>query len=273
MRTKSHGPAVPLALLLISVSALRSMSENVTLTTSYPSPAGIYRSLTTTGATTLARDGGRVGIGTAAPKAALDVRGQLNFQDPNNAAVINFPNTGTVPNFYIRSDNDPTTYEAASERLFIGGANGNVGIGTAAPAARLAVEGEVKIGNSGLPCSAAQAGAVRYQSGSIEFCNGSAWSPMGGGSSITTARSGYTNCNGGLVNLSPFIPAGKRIQSLVVLAVHDFDNDPHPEGYIGVAATIAADGRSFTMPAICSAPNPFYAYTEGVQALEWHVTY
>ena len=56
-------------------------SETLTLTTYYPAPYGGYVSLLTTGAgnanTLLARDGGRVAIGTfgAAPTAKLDIMG------------------------------------------------------------------------------------------------------------------------------------------------------------------------------------------------------
>jgi len=49
------------------------------------------------------------------------------------------------------------------------------GIGTATPAAKLDVNGEVKIGSTALACAAGTAGAVRYNSGSLEFCDGSAW--------------------------------------------------------------------------------------------------
>ena len=51
-------------------------SETLTLTTYYPAPYGGYASLLTTGQTLLARDGGKVGIGTGAvaPTEKLDVR-------------------------------------------------------------------------------------------------------------------------------------------------------------------------------------------------------
>ncbi len=63
------------AALLVALSAEELTSESLTLQAYYPSPLGIYSAMTTTGATTLARDGGSVGIGTNAPaaSAALDV--------------------------------------------------------------------------------------------------------------------------------------------------------------------------------------------------------
>jgi hypothetical protein len=50
-------------------------SENIVLTTYYPAPYGGYAQLLTTGNTYLARDGGNVGIGTAAPNQKLHVNG------------------------------------------------------------------------------------------------------------------------------------------------------------------------------------------------------
>lgn len=84
----------------------------------------------------------RVGIGTQNPRTRLEVAGTLTLQDGNGAGVIYFRNTQMNPltpiGLYIRSDDDPTTFEAASERVFIG-ANGNVGIGTTAPESTLHV--------------------------------------------------------------------------------------------------------------------------------------
>ena len=61
--------------------------------------------------------------------------------------------------------------------------SGNVGIGTTTPAAKLEIDGEVKIGNTGAVCSASNEGATRYNSSSktMEFCNGTSWSEFGGG--------------------------------------------------------------------------------------------
>ncbi len=61
-------------------------SESLTLQTYYPSPIGIYSTLTTTGATLLARDGGDVGVATNAPTQALDVNGKIRMRVPTAAA-------------------------------------------------------------------------------------------------------------------------------------------------------------------------------------------
>lgn len=52
-------------------------SETLRLSTSYPAGAAVYQRLRTEGVTVLARDGGDVGVGTAAPGAKLDVNGVL----------------------------------------------------------------------------------------------------------------------------------------------------------------------------------------------------
>ncbi|MBI4377004.1 MAG: hypothetical protein HY549_11205 [Elusimicrobia bacterium] len=79
-----------LAGLLLSFSAVELGSENVTLTTYYPAPSGVYTKMITTGQTILARDGGNVGIGTGptAPAVTLDVNGTIRgtlVQNPTYA--------------------------------------------------------------------------------------------------------------------------------------------------------------------------------------------
>lgn len=54
---------------------------------------------------------------------------------------------------------------------------GNVGIGTATPAAKLEVVGGVKVGTDAASCTAAKAGTLRYSGGVIQYCNGTIWTP------------------------------------------------------------------------------------------------
>src|SRR5437867_563881 len=75
------------AAFLLLGTAMELGSETLTMTTTYPSPAGIYKTIITTGETNLARNagnvilamgGGNVGIGTASPPAAkLEVAGSI----------------------------------------------------------------------------------------------------------------------------------------------------------------------------------------------------
>lgn len=74
------------ALLLTAASELGS--ENVTMSTYYPAPSGVYTQMLTTQNTFLARDGGRVGIGTGSPTQKLDVAGKLRINDGTQAAGL-----------------------------------------------------------------------------------------------------------------------------------------------------------------------------------------
>jgi len=59
---------------------------------------------------------------------------------------------------------------------------GNVGIGTAAPKARLEVAGGIKVGNETL-CDAEREGTIRYSGTgqAMEICNGAVWTRIGSG--------------------------------------------------------------------------------------------
>jgi hypothetical protein len=94
------------------------------------------------------RDDGHVGIGSTSPANALDVTGAV--------AIGSY--AGTV---------------APSNGLI---ASGNVGIGTATPQSTLHVSGgEAQVGSGGGSCTANNAGAIRYTSGALQYCNGSSW--------------------------------------------------------------------------------------------------
>lgn len=56
---------------------------------------------------------------------------------------------------------------------------GNMGVGTVSPITRLHVNGTMRLGNGGEACTSSTMGGLRYNSGSMEFCNGSAWQVLG----------------------------------------------------------------------------------------------
>ena len=62
---------------------------------------------------------------------------------------------------------------------------GKVGVGTNSPAAKLDVAGEVKIGSTGLTCGATTAGAMRYNAGTMQYCNGTVWTNIYGGAGLS----------------------------------------------------------------------------------------
>jgi hypothetical protein len=119
-------------------AASEAASENVTLTTYYPAPSGVYTQMIVTGNAYLGRDGGEVGIGTASPLATFDVEGSSNV----------LLNAGDV----------------------------HIGIpGTTAP--KLLVASSVQVGFDASACGAGNAGAMRWNTGntSLEVCNGTSW--------------------------------------------------------------------------------------------------
>ena len=65
--------------------------------------------------------------------------------------------------------------------------NGNVGIGTNSPRAKLQVNGGIQIGNQDT-CNADFAGTIRWTGEAFEGCNGEEWTGLGGLSEVTTPQ-------------------------------------------------------------------------------------
>ncbi len=65
--------------------------------------------------------------------------------------------------------------------------NGKVGIGKTQPVTTLEVSGAIRISMDSSTCAASYAGAIRYNAGAVQFCDGSTWGSMGGGGSVTSA--------------------------------------------------------------------------------------
>lgn len=58
--------------------------------------------------------------------------------------------------------------------------DGKLGVKTMSPQTTLDVAGEVKVGNTGIACSGATSGAMRYNGTSMQYCDGTNWKAMGG---------------------------------------------------------------------------------------------
>lgn len=60
---------------------------------------------------------------------------------------------------------------------FTGNTNvlGTMGVGTSTPQTRLDIAGTLRVGNGGESCTSGLMGGFRFNSGSMEFCNGTSW--------------------------------------------------------------------------------------------------
>jgi hypothetical protein len=136
---------------------------------------------------------GNVGIGTTTAAYPLDVSSSMRIK---GAATTGLLLTGQE----VYSQNGPLylNYNSTSNTI-INGAGGSVGIGTATPAASLTVVGEVQVGSSGAGCSASTAGAIRYASNSLNYCDGSSWQAVFGQTTIPNAFN-FTDQTGVAVN-------------------------------------------------------------------------
>lgn len=102
-------------------------------------------------------------------------------QGTNNTLLL--MGTPTIPtgNFGIYSSSTSNNY-----------LNGNLGIGTTSPQSMIhAQAGEVQVGSSGASCAAANAGAVRYSSTNLSYCNASSWTTLGTGAGTVNSGTQY----------------------------------------------------------------------------------
>ncbi len=123
------------AMLLVAASELNS--ESVTLTTYYPAPSGVYTQMITTNNTWLARDGGRIAIGSAnAPQGKVDITGLSGVEALVVRAVSDTDAIRVTPNadnqnsdaFGVSNaaNSASVAYISKNGRAYFGG---NVGIG------------------------------------------------------------------------------------------------------------------------------------------------
>ena len=135
---------------------------------------------------------GNVGIGTTSPRTKLEVSGtspNITLTDTSQGAdgkVFDFYNQGALLQGRLVND----AYNSATNWLdvsrtgmtvnYVAFPSGAVGIGTTAPQSKLHVQaGEIQTGSSGNACGAANAGAIRYASGSLYYCdNASTWETL-----------------------------------------------------------------------------------------------
>nr|VFK71717.1 MAG: MAM domain-containing protein, meprin/A5/mu [Candidatus Kentron sp. TUN] len=96
--------------------------------------------------------------------------------------TVDTPSTvGTLNATAYTDTNLLSVQTGAEEEVLVVDRTGNVGIGTAAPKAKLDVAGGIRIGNETI-CDAGKAGTIRYDNTGreVEFCNGTAWTRVEG---------------------------------------------------------------------------------------------
>lgn len=105
-----------LAGLLVSALAAELASENLTLTTYYPAPSGVYTNMLTTGNTFLARDGGLVQIGPTAATQKVSISGGGLLVNGGKVVAGNGTNSGVTSGvwFWSEGDSNHVIYSAAS---------------------------------------------------------------------------------------------------------------------------------------------------------------
>lgn len=239
----------------------------------------------TKGSIVLQPDGGNVGIGVTTPGTTLDVRAptaQLTVRSntTTNNVGINLYNNGysylgrerSVGQQYFVNSLPYSTVLGSSDAYplhFATNANvrttissdGKFGIGTTTPAAKLDVEGSIQIGNSLENCSVtADAGLIRYNSGNLQYCNGTAWqTPALTTATISSLNGLSTTSQTFAVNASGTAPAINSATTVHTLSIPlasgsgvtsgtisktDFDNFNSKVSSSRTIATAAGSGLS-----------------------------
>ena len=138
---------------------------------------------------------GNVGIGTTTPTAPLGVAGYIVAM--NNTGVDTTIGDGTIytdrSSLYLQyARTGPIRMMSGTTQVMTVGPSNNVGVSNSNPMAKLDVNGTIsasdaiQLGSSSLTCASSIAGALRYSTGNVQYCNGSSWSTMTSGTSTVT---------------------------------------------------------------------------------------
>ncbi len=138
-------------------------------------------------------DDGDVGIGTTSPQQKFHVLNGFGYFSTNSSTDAGLAiQSNTQTRFWLTSDMSDGNYLKFSAGATPGSTTdnalvltniGRIGIGMADPDTSLEITGTLKLGNGGETCSTAgDAGMFRYDSGNMQFCNGSSWQTLGTGS-------------------------------------------------------------------------------------------
>ena len=107
-----------------------------------------------------------------------------------------------------------STAHATKGDIILNPTAGNVGVGVAVPTTNLDIAGTLKLQDGGETCTVAgDAGMIKYDTGSLEFCNGSAWQTVSAGTGAGDITAVTTNSGSGL---SGGIASGDAVLQIVV---------------------------------------------------------
>jgi len=165
-------------------------------------------------------ENGNVGIGNSNPIYVLDVSGSARIGDGTNAYSVGLAidaaegavrdltfRTGGSPRWLMRVDHVAESGGNAGSDFYLNSradngaslatvlyakrSTGNIGISTSAPLAKLDVVGTIsasdaiQVGASSLVCGTGIPGAIRYNGGSLQYCNGTSWTTLGTSAGVT----------------------------------------------------------------------------------------
>ncbi len=199
-------------------SEVNSLGTSITALTSSVSAlassmSAITSSQWTTSGSAITYAAGSVGVGTNNPLSSFSVG---DGTDNSEVITLNAQNfawygwyLGGVRTAFIQSSASEYTiysqtsgvpmtfYTSSAERMRIS-ASGSVGIGRTAPVTKLDVNGGIRISMESATCAVSYAGTIRYNTGSVQFCNGTTWTTLSAASSGALQMSAGTVSSPGL---------------------------------------------------------------------------
>jgi trimeric autotransporter adhesin len=155
--------------------------------------AGTYTKVTTDAE-------GRVATGT-----------NLGASDINSFAFVQGGNSFGAAAILGTNDSNTLQFATNASVAVTIATNQNVGIGTATPQAALDVNGAARVGSTTAACSSANAGAIQYSEGTLEYCNGTTWT------SVSAASQGTCGMQGAFKNLKVTNTTAATANSQVVI--------------------------------------------------------
>lgn len=151
---------------------------------------------------------GLIGIGTSSPINSLHVSGSswtgITVEARTNDPALQLTSDGgsTSNDWSMRmdvSEGDNLQWRYDNIAKVTIDVSGSMGIGSTAPKAKLDVIGTIsasdaiQVGSSSATCGASIPGAIRYNGGSLQYCNTSAWTNLVSGTGGGVGGSGSAN--------------------------------------------------------------------------------